>query len=807
MRYVVQQALLEKLKNPHIFNLFQQNIDNNHGDMPLIVNSRPALLDQLLANIPFVNGTLQLNPTILTSQQIINVMRLLDMPDISKPPTAIADQQSWNLEQFNKINRDPAHYASLCISILSDLEYQHQLQASINYYNQLPTFEEQQQNQTQTYASIASTTINDSVLFPLIMIDNKVNIDFAKLVPSQLATALNAKIAGKNLQQQKRWLSAQSVKAQQDSTTLSFMVLRIRQQQQQGFQFTHYNEIMQQQQHMDQVSSLCTIPTIEVNSIIISNISTSTLGNTDLLFLVLQCITKQLNLIVDPITLHTIATNPQQILGIDTILSGPPRSYSLIIPLIPPSRADKFTFVATGPTTKFLSSIGLSFKDHQPSTKYGITLSNDTADTLTYSTQIMVIRTITFSMAEITYNMLLPIIGPNNRMILHASWTRYAALQDSCQYIHRHAYEPVIIILSLQALSNVHISLVRRQITSTPISTSHSTSYKLGPLQLEIWPTLEHIHGHPLTPPGHINALHLQHINTQSIATILSVAAQLVSPVMIDLAFITSSSSCCLLLNTPFDNNAVTIPQLPLQQLELPTRMKPQATYVNAYPGTDTMVAFQYNSDNTCKLNQRGVYHTVRMTGSDNYQEVLPSRMSTRRRPPRQQQLSNRQVSERKSQQLLQHITSPIEHHMEVEVGTHTSSATIHPKPPTSPLFIWADDVSDDDDCDNNNTSNNNTNSNNNNNSNNINNSNTSNTTNNAATSASTTFTTLDTSTPTVITPTNNFVTIQQFSTLSTQVDALAASTTNVMNALLQLVQKIDTQQQSPAFNCPPSNL
>ena len=181
--------------------------------------------------------------------------------------------------------------------------------------------------------------------------------------------------------------------------------------------------------------------------------------------------------------------------------------------------------------------------------------------------------------------------------------------------------------------------------------------------------------------------------------------------------------------------------------------------------------------------------------------------MSTRRRPPRQQQLSNRQVSERKSQQLLQHITSPIEHHMEVEVGTHTSSATIHPKPPTSPLFIWADDVSDDDDCDNNNTSNNNTNSNNNNNSNNINNSNTSNTTNNAATSASTTFTTLDTSTPTVITPTNNFVTIQQFSTLSTQVDALAASTTNVMNALLQLVQKIDTQQQSPAFNCPPSNL
>ncbi len=140
----------------------------------------------------------------------------------------------------------------------------------------------------------------------------------------------------------------------------------------------------------------------------------------------------------------------------------------------------------------------------------------------------------------------------------------------------------------------------------------------------------------PLTTPPNINALSLQHITTQSIMDILTTAAQLVPPTTIELAFVTSLSSCLILLNTIHGNNPVNISRHPLQQLKLSTsHFCPQATYVNSFTGTNTFLAYQYTNQNTRKLNQQGNYPTTKVTDGDNYQLVRPPRASTRRQPQR----------------------------------------------------------------------------------------------------------------------------------------------------------------------------
>ena len=232
--YCMRQGLLKKLENLEIFNLFVQNL-NNCETILTTVNTRPVILDQLLNMPQFLNGGLLVNPNHLTSIDIIKGMQLANIPGITQPPTTPAAQAAWNIQQILRMSEDPAHYAFLCISILSDLEYQHQLQISTDLFNQLPIFESQ--SNTHTYATATATTTNEILLFPLIKVSNDVNIQFAKLIPSQLAIALGVEINGLTLEQQKKWLSDQSTAAQQDKLALNLMVYKIRQQQQQGFVF------------------------------------------------------------------------------------------------------------------------------------------------------------------------------------------------------------------------------------------------------------------------------------------------------------------------------------------------------------------------------------------------------------------------------------------------------------------------------------------------------------------------------------------------------------------------------------------
>ncbi len=130
-------------------------------------------------------------------------------------------------------------------------------------------------------------------------------------------------------------------------------------------------------------------------------------------------------------------------------------------------------------------------------TQYGTTLSGDSSAILDYSTQIMVVRGFTPPMTEIINNMLLKTIDPSFRIVLNSCWTRYASLQPNGRYIHKHATEPVLVILSLPPLTDTQLLDIRYQLTLKTITTSRATIFKLGPLRLEAWPCLANIHGHP----------------------------------------------------------------------------------------------------------------------------------------------------------------------------------------------------------------------------------------------------------------------------------------------------------------------